>query len=265
MMHGRILRMRLPPTNAAAYHHAMSRRVCVHLLPELFEPEDLRGGVAVVIDVLRASTTIISALAAGASAVIPVGTVDEAQRVVQQFPSGTALLGGERGGMKIPGFDLGNSPDEYVPNRVGSQTIVFTTTNGTKALLRTKQAHRVFFGAFANIGALVAALQQDKAPIHLICAGSDGHVTREDVLFAGEVIKRLPGKFEPNDAARIAMDVAALGTPETIHTALQESLGGANLRALGQDSDIAFAAKIDRFAVVPELSTSDGRIVLPAS
>ena len=257
--------MRLPPANAALYHHAMSRRVCVHLLPELFEPEDLRGAVAVVIDVLRASTTIISALAAGASAVIPVGTVDEAQRIVQQFPSGTALLGGERGGMKIPGFDLGNSPDEYVPDRVGSQTIVFTTTNGTKALLRTKQAHRVFIGAFVNIEALVAALQQDNTPIHLICAGSDGQVTREDVLFAGEVVRRLAGKFELNDAARIALDVSAQGASDAILTALQDSLGGANLRALGHDADIAFSAKLDQFACVPELSISDWRIVLPPS
>lgn len=243
----------------------MSRRLCVHLLPELFEPEDLRGGVAVVIDILRASTTIISALAAGATAIVPVGTVDEAQRLVQQFPAGTALLGGERGGTKIPGFDLGNSPHEYAPERVGSRTIVFTTTNGTKALLRTKQAHRVLIGAFVNIGAVVAALQQDMLPIHLICAGSDGHVTREDVLFAGEVVRRLTGKFELNDAARIATDVSAQGTSDTILGALQESLGGANLRALGHDADIDFAAKLDRFAAVPELSISDWRIVLPPS
>jgi len=243
----------------------MSRRVSVHLLPELFEPDALQGGVAVVIDILRASSTIISALSAGASAVIPVGDVDDAQRVIQQFTVGTALLGGERGGMKIPGFDLGNSPAEYLADSIRGKTIVFTTTNGTKALLRSKQAHRVFVGAFANIGALVRVLEQEKAPIHLICAGSDGQVTREDVLFAGEVVRRLTGDLELTDAARVAVDVASMSTPETILTALQESLGGANLGALSLDADIDFAAKIDRFDIVPELSIPTWRIVLPAS
>jgi len=243
----------------------MSRRVSVHLLPELFEPEALQGGIAVVIDILRASTTIISALAAGASAVIPVEDVDEAQRVVQKFAPGSALLGGERGGMKIPGFDLGNSPEEYASDRVRDKTIVLTTTNGTKAILRTKLAHRVLIGAFANLGAVVAALQQGNAPIHLICAGSDGQVTREDVLFAGEVVRRLTGEFDFSDAARIAADVAANSSPETIHQALLESLGGANLSALKLNADIAFAAKVDRFDKVPELSIPDWRIVLPPS
>ncbi|MBS0265265.1 MAG: 2-phosphosulfolactate phosphatase, partial [Planctomycetes bacterium] len=90
----------------------MSRPVFVHLLPSLFEPEDLQGGVAVVIDVLRATSTIVYALHAGAQRVIPCGEIDEARKTAAGLPAGTALLGGERGGLRISGFDLGNSPAE---------------------------------------------------------------------------------------------------------------------------------------------------------
>src|SRR5262245_9024917 len=112
----------------------MPRRVYVHLAPELFQSGDLHDGVAVVIDVLRASTTIVQALAAGALAVIPCSEVDEAERLAARFRPGTALLGGERKGVRIAGFDLGNSPGEYTPAVLRGKTLIFTTTNGTRAL-----------------------------------------------------------------------------------------------------------------------------------
>src|ERR1051326_320070 len=116
------------------------RGIAVHLVPGLVAPGELAGGVAVVVDVLRASTTIVHALAAGCVAVRPCAEVADARALAEQLPAGKLLLGGERGGSPLPGFDLGNSPREYTPARCGGTILVLTTTNGTAALLRAAEA-----------------------------------------------------------------------------------------------------------------------------
>src|SRR5438874_11853400 len=126
-----------------------ARQIDVYLLPALVEPAELAGKTVVVIDVLRATTTIITALANGATQVIPCLEIDEARKAAADFGS-PAILGGERGGRPIAGFDLGNSPAEYSREQVAGKTVVFTTTNGTRALLRCKAARRVLLGAFIS-------------------------------------------------------------------------------------------------------------------
>lgn len=152
----------------------MIHDVHVHLLPNLFEPEEFRGGVAVILDILRASTTIVHALAHGAARVIPTGEIAEARRVAGGLPVGSVLLGGEREGLQIEGFDLDNSPFAYTPELVKGRTIVFTTTNGTRALLRSDRADRVLIGSFVNLQAVVDDLAQEDRPVHLVCAGDKG-------------------------------------------------------------------------------------------
>src|SRR5207302_655400 len=119
-----------------------ARDVRVHLLPELVPPGNLSGGIAVVVDVLRATTTIVHALAAGCTCVRPCADVDEARELAGQMRAGRVLLGGERGGVPLPDFDLGNSPREYTPALCRGTTLVLTTSNGTRALLRTTAAER---------------------------------------------------------------------------------------------------------------------------
>src|SRR5262245_36031837 len=119
------------------------RDVQVHLLPELVPPGRLVGGVAVVIDVLRATTTIVHALAAGCLAVRPCLEVEEARALADGMRAGRVLLGGERGGIPLPGFDLGNSPREYTGKVCKNNTLVLTTSNGTRALHRAAEAERV--------------------------------------------------------------------------------------------------------------------------
>src|SRR5437867_11477008 len=109
------------------------REVQVHLLPELAPPGRFVGGVAVVIDVLRASTTIVHALVAGCTAVRPCAEVEEARELAGQMRAGRVLLGGERGGVPLPGFDLGNSPGEYTGQVCKGKTLVLTKSNGTRA------------------------------------------------------------------------------------------------------------------------------------
>ncbi len=120
----------------------MPRTLAVHFLPSLVTPEELSGGDVVMIDVLRASTTITHALAAGAKCIVPCREVDEARRLVQTLAGEPVLLGGERGGLPIDGFHLGNSPNEFTAAAVRGKTIAFTTTNGTLALMQCRTAAR---------------------------------------------------------------------------------------------------------------------------
>jgi 2-phosphosulfolactate phosphatase len=249
----------------------MSRKLRVHFLPDLFDPDELRGGIAVVIDVLRASTTIVHALANGAKAVFPVAEVDEAREAVANLPPGSALSGGERGGIRIAGFDLDNSPSSYTRTIVEGKTIVFTTTNGTRALLQSSEAERVLIGALTNLNAVVALLAGERQPVHLVCAGTAGQITSEDVLCAGAIAAGVEqaagGAFVPDDARHIAMSHfrQCEQRPSGTYDALRSSRGGRNLVELGYDADIRLAAERDRHAIVPEYDSRSGRIAIPGA
>ena len=187
----------------------------VHLLPELVAPEQLRDHAVVVIDVLRATTTIAFALAAGASEVIPCLEVDDARQLAAKYPAGTVLLGGERLGVRIEGFDLGNSPTEYTTDKVAKKTIIFTTTNGTRAMERCRQARRVLLGALVNRRAIAAALAQE-TNVDIVCAGTRGEVGLDDALTAGAIAEEVLMQWishvpEVNDQTRIAMDAWGRG------------------------------------------------------
>jgi 2-phosphosulfolactate phosphatase len=241
----------------------------VHFLPDAITAEDLAGSTAVVIDVLRATTTIVEALAAGATAVIPCATIEEARGRGAALPQGRSILGGERGGLPIEGFDLGNSPAEYTRQVVEGKTVVLTTTNGTLALLRCTQAAEVVVAALANLSA-VASLLAGREQVDLVCAGTDDRLTREDVLVAGAIAERLSadGAWQLDDdaveAAQLWRAVAldAHGDALTAHlvAAMRASLGGQNLIAIGMDRDILLAAQIDRHAIVPRFEPASGCI-----
>jgi 2-phosphosulfolactate phosphatase len=230
------------------------REVHVHLLPSLALAGCLTGGVAVVIDVLRATTTIIYALAAGCLDVRPCAEVEDACRLAGGMRAGRVLLGGERGGQALPGFDLGNSPREYTSAVCKNTSLVLTTTNGTRALLRAAEAERVLVAGFVNYSAVCEQLQAETRPIHIICAGTDGEPTLEDTLLAGALVDFLceEGVGRMNDSARLAWDCFEMHG-RVLEGALEISKGGENLRALGYDDDIRAAAQVDLFALVPEL------------
>src|SRR5947208_1029251 len=184
------------------------KEVHVYLLPELAPPGRLAGGVAVVVDVLRATTTIVHALAAGCVSVRPCAEVDEARALADSLPAGKVLLGGERDGKPLPGFDLSNSPRECTPAVCRGRTLVLTTTNGSRALLRAAAAERVLVAAFVNFSAVCEQLRLDRRPVHVVCAGDGGSVALEDALLAGGIVDFLSerGDLRINDAARLAWD-----------------------------------------------------------
>lgn len=233
----------------------MPREISVHLLPNLFEPANLRGGIAVVIDVLRASTTMIHALANGAERIIPCETIEAAQTALAEFGN-DCLLGGERGGEIIDGFDLGNSPTAYAQETVAGRTVVFTTTNGTRALLRSDEASRILVGAFANLDAVVSLLKSSDEPAHLVCAGTDGIVSTEDTLFAGAVCDQLATaeQLDLNDSAIIAWNHwrENFKSDEMVFQAILAGRGGQNVTRLGLGNDIRVAATRNGFDLVPE-------------
>lgn len=260
----------LASTHAGVYHRDMSRDIRVHFLPELFDPDELRGGVAVVIDALRATTTIVQALSNGAEAVIPVGDVEEAREIASKL-DGSALLGGERAGVKIHGFHLDNSPLAYSRAAVGGKVLVFTTTNGTRALLRASQANRILIGSFTNLNSVVETVSAEERPVHIVCAGTDGHISAEDVLCAGAivygVVVTIGRELVPNDETEIARQFfqARSEGATAIYDAIRASRGGRNLMELGYDADIRHAASCNLHSIVPEYDPSTNRICGAAS
>jgi 2-phosphosulfolactate phosphatase len=236
----------------------MPRALSVHFLPDLVLKDDLAGSVAVVVDVIRATTTIIHALAAGCVSVRPCLEIEEAHRLAHSLPPGSTLLGGERLGERIPGFDLGNSPGEYTSAVCRGKTLIITTTNGTRAVQHAAAADRVLIGAFVNLSAVARALRLDSRPIHVLCAGSDGEIDLEDTLFAGALVDVL-SDFALNDSAKIARDVYRQRQHDLL-ASLGQSKGGDGIVRLGYDDDIQSAAQVDVFTLVPELQRNPLRI-----
>ena len=244
----------------------MPKQLHVHFLPALTSQEELAGDAVVMIDVLRASTTICFALAAGAKEIAPCLDVAQARETAQKLGP-DAVLGGERGGKKIEGFHLGNSPREYVEDSVQGKSIAFTTTNGTTALHTCVGAEQVYIGAFVNIRTTVEAASQHDV-VHLLCAGTNGQITREDVLAAGAMAEIFMLNYlalTTNDQAQIAIDAwqaVTRGTHDaaTIARCLKASAGGRNLDAIGQADDIRLAAAVNMVPVLPRLDRKDWRI-----
>ncbi len=243
------------------------KEINVYALPELaFElPLD---GVSVAIDVLRATTTITTALAFGASRVLPFETVEETfaakKAIAARRPeeASSVLLGGERGGLPIPGFDLGNSPDLYVPSTVANKTILFTTTNGTRAILSCRGV--VLAASFLNAEAVVARLlREGKSPISLVCAGTDGQYTEEDLALAGLIVDRLTLRevgFQLNVQAEVAREQWRQRRETPLVEILKSSRGGQNLKRVKLTKDIVDAAKLDSLDVVPEFRVGELRL-----
>lgn len=243
----------------------MTSPIHVHLLPDLSPPERFAGKLVVVIDVLRATTTIVTALARGAAEVLPCLEVEDARRLAAERPG--LLLGGERGGTRIDRFDLGNSPDEYTQDRVRGRTIAFTTTNGTRAMQHCRSASRILLAAFVNLSAVVDCLHSP-LPVEIVCAGTGGEVSREDVLLAGAIVQEVGDRRGSQEAALRSDEAEIAGAAwrdaranmaagASLAGQLRVSRGGRNLIRIGRERDIEIAAMVDRFEVVPELDTSE--------
>jgi len=217
----------------------------IALLPQ----RDLSGVTCVVFDVLRATSSMLTGLAHGATEIHPVCTIDEALALRQRLPD--AVLGGERNGDLIPGFDIGNSPLEYRES-VAKRRIITTTTNGTVALRACDLADRVLVGALLNIGALAVELRA-KAPkkVVLVCAGTFETFALEDAYAAGALIGEL-GTVTMTDAA-LTVRTLAVAHPEPL-AALRKARNGQALAASGRIADVEWCAQLSKYNVIGHMS-----------
>ncbi len=227
-----------------------------------------------ILDILRASSTITTALHSGASAVIPCQEIEEAQEIagnLSETSDSGVLLGGERMGIMIDGFDLDNSPARYSADMVTGKQIVFTTSNGTRALKRAVQADRILIGSFLNLAAVVKELSQSSGVVYLVCAGTDGAVTGEDCLCAGAIAAGLQEitseKLTLDDASRMVVDYyrTQISGPRGLLTAMRASQGGRNLIQRGFEEDIRLCSECDRYSVLPEFCHESGIIMLSSA
>lgn len=208
--------------------------------------------VALVIDVLRATTVMTSAMASGATEITTVAEVEEAMAIANSSTP-KPLLCGERHCQPIDGFDLGNSPADYVGSAVGNRRLVLTTTNGTQAIVRNESARQMLAVSFLNLSATVQSVAQANT-LHLVCAGTNGCVSGEDVLLAGAIVDKLTSRdasVELCDSSRLAQAFWLNNADRlSLEARLKQSLGARNLIRLGLGDDIGLCAAVDQTNVL---------------
>ena len=219
-------------------------------VPEL-DSGELNGATAVVVDVVRATTTLTAALAQGAGAVFPAESAEEAIRLLQSLGREDTLLCGERKGVRPEGYDLGNSPSEYTADVVKGKRLIMATTNGTRALRAVEDADRVVAAAFVNLGAVAKAIAGDERVL-VVCAGRSDQFALEDAACAGALLLRLQDEgvvLEPGDGARSAMTLA--GAQPLDRAFLASTRAGRLLADVELADDLEWCARLDALPVVP--------------
>ncbi len=228
--------------------------------------QEMAGATAVVIDVIRATSTMVEALANGAKAIYPTVSTEEAIRLANTLGREDTLLCGERKGLKIEGFDLGNSPREYESGIVEGKRLVMSTTNGTRAFLAAQSAEHALAGSFLNLRAVVDRLVRGEVDeTVLVCAGKEDRFALDDALCAGLILDGLlqSGTHEAalDDASRVALALARQF--ELTSEFLEGTAAGGALVDVGLEADLPVCAHRDRHPLVPEMN--ERMIHLPRS
>jgi len=216
------------------------------------------GKTTVVIDVLRASSTIVAALQNGAREVVPVATVEFAVKVSGGMFGGQTLLGGERNTRKIEGFALGNSPLEYTADIVGGKTIILYTTNGSKAIVKSKFSENLFVCSFLNIEAVANHLVKLDKDFEILCAGKNNNYSMEDTICAGKLITeitKLNNEVILSDSAKASVALnKAFG--KSILKMLIETEHGKLLMENGFEEDLKYCSKLNYNPAIPYFSAN---------
>jgi len=225
----------------------------VEVIPSINEAisDDFCNKTVIVIDVLRATSCIVTALELGCSGVIPVETVFQAKQL--QKPGD--LLGGERFCKKIPGFDLGNSPYDYMNAFLDGRTVIMTTTNGTRAIQKSLKASHILAGSLLNAKACAKAAASLKKDIVIVCAGTQDRYSLEDGIGAGVIIEELSAvneQLELNDLG-MAMQLLYRSIKDHLPETILQCFNGKKLTRLGLQDDIQFCTSVNRYQTVPVL------------
>ncbi len=226
-------------------------RVDVVFLPRDLRPEHLDGRAVVVFDVLRATTSMAAALAAGAREIRIFPDIASASAARKTF-AGAAILCGEKDALPPPGFDVGNSPPHFTAALCEGRTLFTSTTNGTVAILSARGATALFIGALVNASATARAVAEIGINVTLLCAGTNGKFAMEDLLGCGAVLEGLhrhAAVIEESDAVRVARMLFESSRHQLI-SVLRDSQGGRNVLGVNLAPDIDFAGSLDRLDVV---------------
>jgi 2-phosphosulfolactate phosphatase len=227
--------------------------VDVVLTAERLEPDAVKGAAVLVIDVLRASTTIVSALAHGCRALVPVADAEEARRRARDYIGQAPLLAGERRGETIEGFDLGNSPIEIAGPHIQGRTVLLTTSNGTRALLAARRAAAIGVAGLVNLTVAAAWAERQGLPVALACAGERGAVSLEDQVCAGLLAARLARRDPPLQLTATAREAAAVAGPyrQELERLREDSPWARHLIRTGRRRDVDACLSLDTATLVP--------------
>jgi 2-phosphosulfolactate phosphatase len=230
-------------------------KIDVHF--ELAAPlPDLTGSVVVMIDVLRATSSVVEALVNGAQGVYPAPSTEEAIKLASSLGREDTILCGEARGLKIEGFDLGNSPREFSAEVVAGKRLVMSTTDGTRAFFLVEDSVRVLICSFMNLSAVAAVAAVAADSLVIVCAGMERLFSLDDAVCAGALVQRIRAaadvEVELNDAAMGAVEMALTFRINTRF--LASTLTGKRLIEIGLREDLEICAEIDRHSVVPEMN-----------
>lgn len=232
------------------------RTIEVCLTPDLIHQHELKGKIVVVVDIFRATSCIVTGMANGVASIKPVGEVDEAKTLGKEG----YLMAGERGGIKVPEFDMGNSPLEYQKDSVKGKKVAISTTNGSQAIIKSGDAEEIIIGAFLNLESVAEYLLQAKESVVIHCAGWKGTPNLEDTLFAGALIDECAEEMDTvGDSALLAHQLY-IANHENLFGIAKQSSHAERLSGFGIEEDLEFCMTENEYQVVPKLV--DGEIVL---
>lgn len=213
----------------------------------------------VVVDLLRATSTIITALANGAKSIIPTSTIEEAVKIAKNFDKSTYLLCGEKNTKMIEGFDLGNSPLEYTEEKVKGKKLIFTTTNGTKVFNLLKHAQNVLIYSTLNLSAVKQKMIELSDEWIIICSGRNGFYDASDAIAAGLLLSKLTesqNSLKGNDASKTSL-ILYEKFKNDLRNFLKSTDHGQILIENGFEADIDFISQLNRFDIIARLSNNN--------
>jgi len=219
------------------------KEVITCLSPQLLPLYHVEDKVVVVVDILRATSSMVTAFAYGAASITPVPTLAECRMLKDQ----DYITAGERGGLKVDGFDLGNSPFEFMDHKLNGKDLAFTTTNGSQAILSVTSAKAVLLGAFLNLSATADYLNSQSNSVLILCAGWKGKFNIEDTLYAGALASLLQDQNEAEDDATLAaISLYQFASPDLLDF-LHKGSHAKRLAGFLNHKDLEFCVQSDKF------------------
>lgn len=222
---------------------------------------DFVADISVVIDVLRASSVIVTALANNTPFILPASEINETLELAKMYPD--AILAGERNALKISGFDRGNSPLEYLSDNE-NRPLILTTTNGTLTITKVALSHEILIASFLNMRSIVAYIRKSQAKhVHIACAGTNGRFSLDDYLMAGGIISKLKSdSYEIDDLCVAASQLYEINNGN-LHKALETTTHYKTLHQKGFNKDLDFCLREDIFQIVPQVITdTQGQLII---